>query len=90
MALDGEELSTSTLFRRATESFRYLQLRVPTSLIRPKLGIICGSGLGGLAAIVEPTPQCEVEYAEVPHFIPSTGIATRSTSRGDQGHALTR
>lgn len=71
----------STLFHRAKESLHYLHQRVPDHLIRPKVGIICGSGLGGLAAMVKPTRHCEVDYADIPHFTPSTRMATSSISR---------
>ena len=83
-----ERPGPSTLFHHAKEALRYLHQRVPDNLIRPKVGIICGSGLGGLAAMVEPTRQCEVDYADIPHFTPSTGMATNSMSRGDQGQIL--
>ena len=39
--------------------------------VRPKIGIICGSGLGGLAEQVE---NAEVfEYSKIPNFPVSTG-----------------
>lgn len=37
---------------------------------RPKIGIICGSGLGGLADMV--VEQKEISYAEIPEFPTST------------------
>lgn len=56
--------------------------RIPYEVIRdwlkertevaPKVGIICGSGLGGLSAAVE-SPQV-FQYADIPHF-PSTTVA---------------
>ena len=39
--------------------------------IRPKIGIICGSGLGGLATQVE--NAVEFEYSKIPKFPVSTG-----------------
>lgn len=45
--------------------------------IRPKIGITCGSGLGGLATEVE---NAEVfEYSKIPNFPVSTGkqLSTR-------------
>ena len=39
--------------------------------VRPRIGIICGSGLGGLATQVE---NAEVfEYSKIPNFPVSTG-----------------
>ena len=41
--------------------------------VRPKVGIICGSGLGGLATQVE---NAEVfEYSRIPNFPITTGKA---------------
>jgi len=41
-------------------------------LARPKFGIICGSGLGGLAETVAPSPQISIPYNEIPGFATST------------------
>ena len=39
--------------------------------VRPKIGIICGSGLGDLATQVE--NAVEFEYSKIPKFPVSTG-----------------
>ena len=47
--------------------------------IRPKVGIICGSGLGGLATEIE---NAEVfEYSKIPNFPVSTGKVAKSTCK---------
>ena len=41
------------------------------STLRPKIGIICGTGLGGIAESVE--NKTTVEYKDIPGFPVSTG-----------------
>ena len=39
------------------------------STIRPKIGVICGSGLGGLAEQLDAEPAATViSYSNIPHF----------------------
>ena len=70
-AMNNTTLSTA-------EALNYLQSKVPAELHEPVIGIICGSGLNGLAESVLPEPRCEVPYANVPHFPLSTGKANTS------------
>ncbi len=59
----------------------YEQIQAACQVIRsrcaaqPKVGIILGTGLGGLAAEIE--TQATIEYGEVPHFPRSTAIGHR-------------
>lgn len=62
-----------TVFERATETATYLKKDLPDALKQPKLAIICGSGLGGLADTVNTEPKVAVSYDEVPNFPVSTG-----------------
>lgn len=39
--------------------------------VRPKVGIVCGSGLGGLADMLK--DQVAFNYKDIPHFPQSTG-----------------
>lgn len=41
-------------------------------LQKPRVLIICGSGLGGIADILAPNPRLEVPYGEIPGFKTST------------------
>lgn len=60
-------------FGLATESVQYLQAILPAELKTPVVGIICGSGLGGLASSVHANPRAEAAYADIPNFPQSTG-----------------
>ncbi|KAI9205804.1 nucleoside phosphorylase domain-containing protein [Polychytrium aggregatum] len=52
-------------------SAQFLRNRLPPELQAIQIGIICGSGLGGLAKTLE-EPICEVEYKDIPNFAVST------------------
>lgn len=58
------------------EALHHLQAKVPQELQRPRVGIICGSGLNGLADTVLPESRVEISYADIPHFPTSTGMRT--------------
>ena len=57
----------------ATEALQYIDGQLPPSLKRPKVGVVCGSGLGVLAEAVLPDPRHEMPYRAIPHFPQSTG-----------------
>ena len=57
----------------SAEALEYLSTRLPTVLKRPQVGIVCGSGLGGLVDTVIPSPRYEIPYSAIPHFPRSTG-----------------
>jgi purine-nucleoside phosphorylase len=40
----------------------------------PAIGIICGSGLGGLGQSLHAFPQQQVGFADIPHFPGATGM----------------
>lgn len=60
-------------FDRATEAVTFLRSRLPEGLQSPKVAIVCGSGLGGLADTVHAEGRAEYDYASIPHFPRSTG-----------------
>lgn len=66
--------------KRVLEASEYLQRIVPPELQNPIVGIICGSGLGGLADLLLHHPQVAVAYAEIPHFANSTGDSSKPAS----------
>lgn len=66
-----DEMATSS-FERATETVEFLRHKLPEHLARPRVAIVCGSGLGGLAKTVNPGTE-EWQYKDVPNFPLSTG-----------------
>ncbi|KAI9277615.1 nucleoside phosphorylase domain-containing protein [Sporodiniella umbellata] len=50
----------------------YLAQKLPANLKKVKLGIICGSGLGGLVDGIDPSTKIEFEYKDIPGFVSST------------------
>ena len=63
----------SATSQQTAEALRYLQALVPPKLRQPAIGIVCGSGLNGLADAVLPDPRFEIPYTDIPHFPQSTG-----------------
>ncbi|EON66641.1 purine-nucleoside phosphorylase [Coniosporium apollinis CBS 100218] len=60
------------VFQRATETALYLRTNLPEELRNPRVAIVCGSGLGGLAETIHPEPRVETAYANIPNFPQST------------------
>ena len=60
-------------FDRANEAVAFLKSRLPEGLQSPKVAIVCGSGLGGLADTVHAEGRAEYDYASIPHFPRPTG-----------------
>jgi purine-nucleoside phosphorylase len=54
-----------TMTQKATE---YINGVLPGTIPRPRVGIICGSGLGGLVSTFHPDPQISIPYADIPNF----------------------
>jgi purine-nucleoside phosphorylase len=80
-------------YTRATQTVSYLRSHLPTSLQIPKVAIVCGSGLGGLADTIEPEPKVELAYSSIPNFPQSTGALNSSThysSMNEVGVLLTQ
>lgn len=61
------------LYERALLTVDSIKKGLPNALSSPKLAIVCGSGLGGLAQTIEAEPRAEIPYANVPGFPVSTG-----------------
>ncbi|KAJ6264798.1 hypothetical protein Dda_0950 [Drechslerella dactyloides] len=62
----------SDLHAQCLETARFIQSRVPEDLRSPAVGVICGSGLGGLADTVESSPRVDIAYSDIPNFPQST------------------
>jgi len=70
---DAHDEMTTSPFHRATETVEFLRAHLPEQLARPRVAIVCGSGLGGLAATINEGLREEWQYKDVPNFPLSTG-----------------
>lgn len=68
-----DPLAPSNVFARATDSAQFIRSALPEALQKPKVAIVCGSGLGGLAQTIDPEPKHELPYTTIPNFPQSTG-----------------
>ena len=59
---------TIPLYDRASEASRYILSKAKTRT--PRVAVVLGSGLGGVATAVE--DAVEIPYSEIPHFVTST------------------
>jgi purine-nucleoside phosphorylase len=62
----------SNIFETASQCAEYVRHLLPLKLQNPAVGIICGSGLGGLADAVQSLTRVEVSYQDIPQFPRST------------------
>jgi len=65
---------SESIYAQATESTNRIRSLLPEQLKNPHVGIICGSGLGGLAGMLDQELLFELSYKDIPHFAPSTGL----------------
>ena len=70
-----DRMATSSQYERARETAEFLRAELPAQLARPRVAIVCGSGLGGLVETIGGggAERREWGYAEVPHFPLGTG-----------------
>jgi purine-nucleoside phosphorylase len=68
-----EPTTLPTLFQRATDAASHIRTLLPKCLQQPKVAIVCGSGLGGLADALNSSPRIETPYGDIPGFAVSTG-----------------
>jgi purine-nucleoside phosphorylase len=59
-------------------SAEYIASKLPADFKNVKLGIICGSGLGGLVTTIDQKTKVEFSYQDIPGFVSSTGIKKRN------------
>ncbi|KAJ0414000.1 nucleoside phosphorylase domain-containing protein [Aspergillus carlsbadensis] len=53
---------------KTKEAFAFLRKSLPAQLQAPRVAIVCGSGLGGLANTIDSELRVEIDYADIPHF----------------------
>lgn len=51
----------------------YLTSKLPDHFKTVELGVICGSGLGGLVDTIDQSTKVEFSYKDIPGFVSSTG-----------------
>lgn len=51
----------------------YLRSKLPQEFQNVQLGVICGSGLGGLVDTIDEKTKVEFAYKDIPNFVNSTG-----------------
>ncbi|KAL2830628.1 nucleoside phosphorylase domain-containing protein [Aspergillus pseudoustus] len=64
-------MATSTLLsstEKIYEAFAFVKKSLPAELQSPRVAIVCGSGLGGLANTIDSELRVEIDYADIPHF----------------------
>ena len=71
---------------KTDEAYNFIKKNLPSILQSPRVAIVCGSGLGGLANTIDSAQRVEIDYSDIPHFPRLTGqfkIASQSlfTSR---------
>jgi len=66
------EFATLPMYAASVE---FLQGKLPDHFRSPRIAVICGSGLGGLAETVKQTSKSFIsfDYAAIPHFPQATG-----------------
>ena len=71
--LATDSVMENNISAHAAAALQYIYRQLPSELTKPKLGIVCGSGLGSLVDTVLPAPRHEIPYSTIPHFPSSTG-----------------
>ena len=66
-----ESNTADQIYQQAQEAVVYLRdlLKEHTDTLKsPKVGVICGSGLGGLASTLNSSPKVQVPFSDIPHL----------------------
>ncbi|EFR03319.1 purine nucleoside phosphorylase [Nannizzia gypsea CBS 118893] len=65
-------MAEASVFGQAQAAVEYLRPQLPEEFQKPRVAIICGSGLGGLADTIDPKTKHEFDYGSIPNFPSST------------------
>lgn len=63
----------SEAYQRASGSASFIRSKLPFHLQKPRVAIVCGSGLGGIADTVTSDTKFEIDYHDIPNFPKTTG-----------------
>ena len=72
-SLLGASKMVSTVESTIESTSAFLKQKLPDHFQSVRLGIICGSGLGGLVDTIDPSTKIEFAYRDIPGFAVSTG-----------------
>jgi purine-nucleoside phosphorylase len=64
---------SSEAYQRASGSVDFIRSKLPSHLQNPRVAIVCGSGLGGIADTVTSETKLEIDYHDIPNFPKTTG-----------------
>ncbi|KAF4551407.1 Purine nucleoside phosphorylase-like protein [Elsinoe fawcettii] len=65
----------SEIYTKATEAVSFIRSNIGNhELHRPRIAIVCGSGLGGIADVIDQDTKFEVPYSTIPHFPKTTVV----------------
>jgi purine-nucleoside phosphorylase len=64
---------SSEAYQRASSSADFIRSKLPSHLHNPRVAIVCGSGLGGIADTVTADTKLEIDYHDIPNFPKTTG-----------------
>lgn len=64
----------SDVLSRAKEAAQFIQSKVPANFSKPRIAIVCGSGLGGIADLINDNERTVINYSDIPHFPQITGL----------------
>ncbi|CUS09792.1 unnamed protein product [Tuber aestivum] len=65
---------SESIYAQAAESANYIRNLLPEGLKNPGVGIVCGTGLGGLTERLDQELLFELSYKDIPHFPQSTVV----------------
>lgn len=70
---EAQDEMVDTAYSKAVATVEFLRRQLPAELAKPRVAIVCGSGLGGLVSTLNDDVKEEWAYKDVPHFPQSTG-----------------
>ena len=65
--------ASSDVLLRAKEAAQFIHSKVPAAFSNPRIAIVCGSGLGGIADLINEHERTVINYSDIPHFPQITG-----------------
>ena len=71
----GTDAGPSALYTIAKETASFIESKVSNATLKhPRVAIVCGSGLGGIADTIEQDEKVEIPYSDIPNFPKTTVV----------------